>query len=186
VWVCFFYCIPQEISGSHALLTLQVWWYWMPNYETEFFSFLICNCLEIWVLNQHIFQNFCYNIKTCRFNGLEISSLKQMSSQNLFNCMLIRSLRLKIHAFFSDNDGWIAIIYTACNTNHWMPNKYFKNKEIDQEYINNVMIMCLFVYVYIYDILYGLYMQLLIFFQRNKIIHQNTMTTLKHKIISVD
>jgi hypothetical protein len=48
------------------------------------------------------------------------------------------------------------------------------------------MIMCLFVYVYIYDIIYGLYMQLLFFSQSNKIIHQNTITTLKHKIISVD
>jgi hypothetical protein len=47
------------------------------------------------------------------------------------------------------------------------------------------MIMCLFVYVYIYNIIYGLYMQLVILCQRNKIIHQNKMTILKHKIISV-
>jgi hypothetical protein len=58
-----------------------------------------------------------------------------------------------------------------------MPNKYYNNIEIDKEYINNVTVMCLFVYVYIYDIIYGLYMQLLIVCQINKIIHQNTMTS---------
>jgi hypothetical protein len=71
----------------------------------------------------------------------------------------------------------------ACNTMHWLPNKYYKNTEIDKEYINNVMSMCLFVYVYIYNIIYGLYMQILILCQRNKSSHQNKITTLKDKII---
>jgi hypothetical protein len=49
------------------------------------------------------------------------------------------------------------------------------------------MIMCVFVYVYNYNynynIIYGLYMQLLMVCQRNEVIHQNTITTLKNKIL---
>jgi hypothetical protein len=42
--------------------------------------------------------------------------------------------------------------------------------------------MCLFVYVYIYNIIYGLYMQILILCQINKSSHLNTITTLKTRL----
>jgi hypothetical protein len=46
------------------------------------------------------------------------------------------------------------------------------------------MIMCL--YVYVYNIIYSLYMQILILCQRNKSSHQNTIPTLKDKIVYAD
>jgi hypothetical protein len=71
MWGCVSSTVHQ-ISGFSRTVDTSIVVVLNAKLLNSSFFLLICNYLERLVLNQHISQDFCYNINTCRCNVLSI------------------------------------------------------------------------------------------------------------------